>query len=101
MVDEAALTVTGRPIADTTIELLQGWNLVGYNSTETQPRNTALSTIADSCVCVWTYDNYMKIWTKYIPDGLDALNNLVEMGPDRGYWICVEENCDWRVSPYP
>ena len=100
MMDEAILTVTGRQMINMAVQLHRGWNLVGYNSySMIQSRDTALASIAGKYTSIWTYDSTTQSWLRYISGSSSFLNNLNELESSKGYWIYVEEDCKWIVSP--
>ena len=77
------------------IQLYTAWNLVAFMSSETMPVEDAMSSISGQYESVWTYDASKLEWLRYIVDGPDFLNNLVEMEPGWGYWIRTTEECVW------
>ena len=97
MDSKATLTVTGEYITDTTIQLSRGWNLVGYNSPTARLRENALLSIATKYTSIWTYDNGMTggTWLGYAVSVPNSFNNLDRLEPEKGYWIYVEEDCEW------
>ena len=79
------LTITGSPPVVTSIDLAAGWNLVGYNSQVSMATLTALASLGDDWVSVWTYDE--TGWHRYDKEGPPFLNDLTEMSACKGYWI--------------
>jgi hypothetical protein len=89
--DMLAVTGTAPPES---IELLKGWNLVGYNSVNSQVISDALSSISGKVISVWAYGN--GGWKVY-----DAANpgfsDLLTMDPGVGYWIHTNQACTWTL----
>jgi len=87
----ATLSVSGIPMASTQIPLVEGWNLVGYPSRESQNVSEALSSIQDKYQIVWMYNvsDTQDLWKRYMPGAPG--NDLDEMKPRCGYWIKMSE----------
>ena len=85
------MTVTGTEPSKY-IDLILGWNLVGYNSSTAQPIADALASIADKYISVWAFEN--GAWKVYNPAGPGFID-LTTMQPGYGYWINVTEPCRW------
>jgi hypothetical protein len=98
MVDEATLTITGQQITSMSVQLYQGWNMVGYSLPMTQSLGDALFSIADKYNCILTYNGMTESWSGYIPDALILPNSLDHLEPCSGYWIRTKENCLWNVG---
>jgi parallel beta-helix repeat protein len=79
------------PIANQTITLYPGWNLVGYPSLNGYNRTNALNniTFGNQVDAVWTFDSETKIWDE-ISEG-----DFFEIG--KGYWIHATTLCTWEV----
>lgn len=94
--DEAGtLRIGGTEPAETAISLTgNAWNLVGYNSLETQETEACMRSVEDSINSVWAYDS-SEGWDIYVPD---AASDLEYMRPGQGYWIKADEDCDWDVG---
>ena len=67
-IQDDTLTIEGEEVDNADIQLYQGWNLVGYNSLETQPLEEALFNVATYVTSVCTYDSGMAggHWLIYI-----------------------------------
>lgn len=74
-----------------TIQLHQGWNLVGYPSLTVYNRTEGLNNLVfDSEVeALWSYNTETHTW-KEMGEG-----DSFESG--RGYWILVKTECQWEV----
>lgn len=94
-----ALTVAGRLATTVTIELHQGWNLVGYPSQTVRTVADALSSIAGCYTVVRTFDaaDLADPWKWYNVDAPVYTNDLAVIEPGRGYWIYVIADCIWTV----
>ena len=87
MTQADTLAMGGLPLALTQIDLVSGWNLIGYPSTDSQDIGDALSQIDGNYEIVWAYNssNTQDPWKRYMPGGVG--NDLDEMKPGCGYWI--------------
>ncbi|MFH1929059.1 MAG: hypothetical protein ABIK79_12950 [Chloroflexota bacterium] len=97
--EAVTLTVSGSVPSSPTIDLCEGWNLVGYPSQTTRPITEALAGIEVKYDLVYAYDAWDAAdpWKKYNTAAPPFLNDLTEMGPGLGYWIRVSEDCVWSV----
>lgn len=90
------LTVSGGSAAST-VPLSKGWNLVGYNAAWGQPADQVLSSIADSCKAVWSFQSGQSGgWRLYDPENPSA-SDLDAFGPGNGYWIEARRDCQWEL----
>lgn len=87
------LTVSGEPVA-ASMPLYKGWNLVGYNASFAQSVETALDSLGDDCLSVWSFQG--GTWRLYDPRN-PLYNDLTELAPGEGYWIETERDCQWRL----
>ncbi len=88
-----SMVITGADVTDS-IDLADGWNLVGYNSIEKRSTGNAVSSIQDDVISVWSYENGK--WYVYDPDNPD-FSDLIEMKPGLGYWINTAGPCEWLL----
>ena len=93
MTEAATLSVTGTEPSKT-INLIKGWNLVGYNSAASQNIADALASIAGNVVSVWAYKN--DSWQFYDPAN-PGFSDLTTMSPGYGYWIKSNGACTWTL----
>ncbi|MCP3910520.1 MAG: hypothetical protein GY713_06170, partial [Actinomycetia bacterium] len=79
--------------ATTTIELCEGWNLIGFPAAEPRHPHVALSSIAGKWQRVFGYDAFDSEdpWEYFDPAVPDWANDLGAMVPGRGYWVLVSE----------
>jgi hypothetical protein len=75
----------------TSIPLLSGWNLVGYNGTSCAAPSTALSSISANLQVSWGYPG--QVWQFYDP--ANSSGTLTQLCPNYGYWINVNEAGTW------
>jgi len=99
MTEDYVITVKGSLIIDTGIDLFQGWNMAGYESSEIIGHQQALFTIDGDYSCIWTYDNQIKQWIVYTPDHPNLLEIIEQLEPNRGYLIYMKRNGRWEISP--
>ncbi|MBE0524143.1 MAG: PKD domain-containing protein [Methanosarcinales archaeon] len=89
MTSDNALNISGTVPESTDINLKNGWNLIGYNSLESQPITDALSSITGNYSIVWAYDaSDTDHWKKYDPSAPFG-NDLAHMEAGKGYWIMM------------
>ncbi len=89
----ANLTVSGSTPSNS-IDLVSGWNLVGYNSTDSQDIADALASIAGKYVSVWAFmDGNWKVYDPVNP----GFSDLLTMEPNYGYWINTTQACTWSL----
>jgi probable HAF family extracellular repeat protein len=91
MTTAKSLTLSGTA-PSSSLSLLQGWNLVGYNGTSCTATSTALSSISANLQVSWGYPG--QVWQFYDPanPGGSTLGNLC---PGVGYWIDVNGGASW------
>jgi hypothetical protein len=96
LMNEAAnLDVEGL-LADTAIQLVTGWNLVGYNSLVAKRAEQCLATIKNDINGVWGYDPDTGGWKIFDP--LQTINDLEYMDPGLGYWILSNSDIVWDIG---
>jgi len=90
MTSDNTLPISGTVPVSTDIVLKTGWNLMGYNSLDSQPVAEALSSISGNCSIVWTYNasDTADHWKKYDPS-VPFVNDLTIVEPGKGYWIMM------------
>jgi squalene-hopene/tetraprenyl-beta-curcumene cyclase len=93
MMEAATLTVGGAEPSKS-IDLIRGWNLVGYNSCTSQSIDSALALIDGKYISVWAYINGQ--WRVYDPAN-PGFSDLYNMDPGYGYWIKAKQNCSWTL----
>ena len=74
------------------VDLMTGWNLVGFNSFTPQDISTAISSIANKVISIWAYED--GEWKVYDPQN-PGFSDLTTMKPGSGYWIKVSDQCSW------
>jgi hypothetical protein len=98
MTGNATLSVTGKKLADTTISLVPGRNLVGYCSPNPQLPENVLSGTPEG-LAVWTYDSLAGVWLTYLIGLFDFPDTINLFQPGKGYWIYTPVPYDWIISP--
>ncbi len=91
MTAAGTLYVSGS-VPPTSISLLTGWNLVGYNAASCAAPSTALSELAGTLEIVWAYVD--QSWTVYDPDDAPG-STLTQLCPNYGYWTKVKQATTW------
>jgi hypothetical protein len=75
------------------VQLVSGWNFVGYPSVTTRDVTSALAGVPYDMV--WTYDAVSGRWLSYDPNTGSGDLTVMELG--RGYWIHSTADHDWGV----
>ncbi|MCP3960940.1 MAG: hypothetical protein GY719_24095 [bacterium] len=88
------LAVSGTEPAETSIQLCEGWNLVGYPLAQDRPVLAALSSIAGKFLRVYGFDPAVPtdLWRVYDVGVPDWANTLKTMQRGRGYWVWATED---------
>ena len=81
-----------QPTSNQTIQLLEGWNMVGYPSLTIRNRTAGLNnlTFGSEVDAIWTFNAASQTWEE-ISGG-----DYFEVG--RGYWIHATQECIWEVG---
>jgi parallel beta-helix repeat protein len=90
----AATLVVSGSVSSNPISLVEGWNLVGYNSATALPITNAIESIATYCESVWVYKE--GGWKAYYP-AFPEYTDLYMMEPHYGYWIKTTDACLWTL----
>jgi parallel beta-helix repeat protein len=80
-----------QPSVNQTIQLNEGWNMVGYPSLTNYNRTGGLNnlTFNDQVDAIWTYDAYTQKWNEL------GESDIFEVG--KGYYIHAKTKCEWEV----
>ncbi len=92
MNENAEISISGQT-QSINIEFAEGWNLVGYNSTESKNISEAVSSISGNIISVWGYKE--GHWQVYDPENPD-FSDLTTMEPCYGYWFNISSPCSWE-----
>ena len=90
----AEISVSG-PASLDPINFSSGWNLVGFNSTESQTASDAVASIESNIISIWRYKNTR--WEVYDPTN-PGFSDLEVMEPGYGYWFNIGTPCLWETS---
>jgi archaellum component FlaG (FlaF/FlaG flagellin family) len=96
MKSEDALSVSGSESTAKSISFSASWNLVGYNSLNSMPTTSVMSSVDGNWNSVWSYEN--GNWKRYDLTGPDFLNDLITMEPGKGYWIDMKSSDIWSLG---
>jgi RHS repeat-associated protein len=90
----ATLALSGTEPAETSIQLCQGWNLIGYPLAQPRPVPAALSSIAGKFRRVYGWDPADPIdpWEVFDVAVPAWANDLELMQPGRGYWLYATQD---------
>jgi hypothetical protein len=86
------LFALGTGVEKRPINLAQGWNFTGYNSTIANTPTDAFGSIAGRYVSVWAYKG--GAWKLYDPSN-PGISNLTEVEPGYGLWINALLASEW------
>jgi len=89
MKSSATLTLSGS-IPPNVINLVSGWNLIGYNYQVALDIAQVLTTINGKYLSVWGYIN--GNWRYYTPETM-GFSDLTTLEPGYGYWVNIVEPC--------
>jgi hypothetical protein len=89
------LTITGIRLANTTIWLEQGWNLVGYKHPKVKNVEDAQLFTPGDNTAIYTYEE--GVWKKYHAGDPSSLNDLDQFKPGNGYYIYVTTPREWTI----
>jgi parallel beta-helix repeat protein len=80
-----------QPTLNKTIQLLPGWNMVGYPSSKSYNRTEGLNnlTFGDHVDAIWSYDAATQKWEEM------GESDYFQIG--KGYYIHAESKCEWEV----
>jgi hypothetical protein len=93
MNESATLVISGSTPSNS-VSLINGWNLVGYNSLTSQPIANAVSSIEGKYVSIHVFED--GSWKVYDPAN-PGISDLTTMQPGYGYWINVSVPCTWTL----
>jgi hypothetical protein len=94
MEEDATLDLRGT-FASKAIELHEGWNLAGFNSSTVLPLESAFGSISGKVSSVYAFDTESNSYRAYEPPDTLALKSLE---PGRGYWVYAEEKASWVLT---
>jgi parallel beta-helix repeat protein len=102
MKDSAVLILSSEGASDEPIQLKQGWNLTGYNSTVEQSVEEALSSIAGHFDSVWTWIPDLAYatggyWMLYDPEK-PLISDLKTLKPGMGLWMDAIDDWEWSIN---
>jgi hypothetical protein len=86
------LTISGTYPDTATINLVAGWNLIGFPVATTRDLETLLAPIDGHYTLVRTYDHTTGAWKKYSATGPAFGNDLHQIEPGAAYWIEVNQD---------
>ncbi len=92
--NESATMIVAGLVPSNSTDLVNGSNLVGYNSVNSWDTPDAITSIEGQCVSVWAFIE--GSWKLYDPAN-PGFSDLTTMEPGYGYWIDVSEACVWNV----
>ena len=93
MSESATLVISGSAPLNS-VDLVSGWNLVGYNSASSLAIADALASIDGIYLSVWAFiDGSWKVYDPANP----GFSDLTAMEPGYGYWIDASEACTWAL----
>jgi hypothetical protein len=102
MKTDDTLIVTGDIPNTTSIQLYQGWNLIGNPSFCIHGFNEIFASISGNYTAVQWFDAGDKgdPWKHYQIDKPQEMNDLKYITCGRGYWIYVNQDCVWELDNF-
>lgn len=107
MMSQSLHAAPNQPLEIQAIDLDSGWNLIAFQviPSESDPASV-FSSLGDSFIAAWTYDNELKSWSHYgnsAVGGADfdvgPIMGNVEIG--RAYWIHMNSPKNWEIEGSP
>ena len=97
----ATLYLEGNESLPLPINLLEGWNLVGYPNNDSKNISSALRDISSNLGSVHAYNatDTLDHWKAYNPNIDFSLNDLKEIKAGWGYWFNMSSKDSWLVVP--
>lgn len=92
MNEDQTLAIVGEEATDTELNVIDGWNLIGYPSLTNRSVNEVLDGIDYSSIFSYINDE----WKGYNP--LKPINTLNYLMPGYGYWVKANENSTLVIS---
>ncbi|MBX2998858.1 MAG: hypothetical protein KF893_10140 [Caldilineaceae bacterium] len=101
--DPGLLVVDGIQHSQVVIPLCLGWNLIGYPFNRPQPVVTALASIADDYLRIFTFDagDIADPWAVFDVSSPQWANDVKIMEPGRGYWLYATANTTLTMTAPP
>lgn len=98
--DDVELVVEGDEFTGSSIELLSGWNMVGYPATEAKLASDACANISSNLSIVWMYNatDTGDHWKKYDPAANPLANDLEYLTPGQGYWYMMTDDSMFEID---
>jgi parallel beta-helix repeat protein len=102
MKSDGTLTINGTIPNTTSIQLYEGWNMVGNPKFCNWEFDDILSSIEGNYTAIQWYDasDTNDPWKHFQVNKPHQMNDLKYMTSGRGYWIKVEQDCVWDLSNY-
>jgi hypothetical protein len=94
MDESRTLSLTGKK-ASPSVEVSEGWNLVGYSSTTPIQIEQGLASLGSKVQAVYAFDAVENRYEEYIPGSSSELTSL---DPGRGYWIFANQDGVWTIG---
>ena len=89
---------TGEVVEPTMVELVAGWNLVGFPNLDKVNISDSLKTINNEYSIVYAYNSTDGDWKVYDPNQPWSTQDLQYMSHNLGFWIKMLTPGVWRVD---
>ena len=96
--ENTTYTLVGNLSKPNVIELVPGWNLLGYPTNESMDAGTSFTSLLPASIYATVYNasDAADHWKKYEPGALD--NDLTITDTYLGYWIYTNESNEWVIE---
>lgn len=94
---DTTLATTVAVTTSPSIELSDGWNLVGYPLMVGQTATDTFHSLAGQIRLAYGWDAQAHTWRIYYPSA-PSLSDLTDLVPGGGYWVAVSGDATWSVN---
>jgi len=96
MRESATLTLSGYEVEEYDLELVEGWNYIGYPYLGSRNISSALSSMTSAVYRVYAYNTELEKWDVFRIYELPVQPNTLDvMSPGVGYLIDMKSGAEW------
>ncbi|RLE43116.1 hypothetical protein DRJ48_01745 [Candidatus Woesearchaeota archaeon] len=96
--EDGFVDFNGSLTVPTYIQLVRGWNLVGYPHIETRNISVALASISGKYTIVYSYNESSAEWLVYRPDSDWGIQELKWLKQSDGLWVNMSDEGVWKIE---